>query len=44
MSDERKQFADFYRSHFGRLVLFLMHSGASLEEAQDAAQEAPEGS
>jgi RNA polymerase sigma-70 factor (ECF subfamily) len=43
VTDEIEPFARFYRDHYLRLVLFLMHSGASLQEAEDAAQETMAG-
>ena len=39
MNDRHDGFTDFYRNHCLRLVRFLMHSGATFEEAQDAAQD-----
>jgi RNA polymerase sigma-70 factor (ECF subfamily) len=36
----RSAWVDFYDAHYDRVVRFLMHNGASLADAQDAAQEA----
>jgi RNA polymerase sigma factor (sigma-70 family) len=36
----RADWIDFYDVHYHRLVRFMMHIGASLADAQDAAQEA----
>jgi RNA polymerase sigma-70 factor (ECF subfamily) len=40
VGDERPEFDDFFRREFPRVVAVLSFSGASLEEAQDATQEA----
>jgi RNA polymerase sigma factor (sigma-70 family) len=36
----RAEWVDFFDAHYHRVVRFLMHNGASLADAQDAAQEA----
>ncbi len=36
----RAVWIDFYDTHYNRLVRFVMHDGACLQEAQDAVQEA----
>lgn len=36
----RAEWIDFFDAHYHRVVRFLMHNGASLADAQDAAQEA----
>ena len=40
MVQVRAEWIDFYDAHYHRVVRFLMHFGASLLDAQDAAQEA----
>jgi RNA polymerase sigma factor (sigma-70 family) len=38
--DMRAGWIDFYDAHYHQVVRFVMHDGACLEDAQDAAQEA----
>jgi RNA polymerase sigma-70 factor (ECF subfamily) len=40
MMQVRAEWTDFYDAHYPRVVRFLMHNGASLTDAQDAAQDA----
>jgi RNA polymerase sigma factor (sigma-70 family) len=39
-AEKRAAWIDFYDTHYHRVVRFVMHNGACLQEAQDAVQEA----
>ncbi len=40
LAEIRAAWIDFYDTHYGRIVRFVMHNGACLQDAQDAVQEA----
>jgi RNA polymerase sigma factor (sigma-70 family) len=40
LAEIRSAWIDFYDAHYHRVVRFVMHNGACLQEAQDAVQEA----
>jgi RNA polymerase sigma factor (sigma-70 family) len=40
LADIRAEWIDFYDANYHRVVRFIMHAGACLQSAQDAAQEA----
>ena len=40
LAEIRAAWIDFYATHYGRVVRFVMHNGACLQDAQDAVQEA----
>lgn len=40
LAETRAAWIDFYDTHYHRVVRFVMHDGACLQNAQDAAQEA----